>query len=248
MGQKFRGRNLETKRNKIVTILGRNCQRASHWLEKAGPRGGAATGLSLERVGRVSGRAKWAPALPRRLPRSPGAAHRPRLPAALEHRLPAAPASRPPGLNPSPRPATVLCPDGHACPNRRGRFPGAAGPPRPRPSSAPAQAPPPPPPPTPAWPALPKLRPRLAPAPPRPRSPSPAPAEPACWSSGLVGPKWALGGRELGRTKMAMQVVQAVQAVHLESDAFLVCLNHALSTEKEEVMGLCIGEVSRSVT
>ncbi|XP_010623481.1 lys-63-specific deubiquitinase BRCC36 isoform X2 [Fukomys damarensis] len=42
---------------------------------------------------------------------------------------------------------------------------------------------------------------------------------------------------------MAVQAVQAVQAVHLESDAFLVCLNHALSTEKEEVMGLCIGEV-----
>uniref|UniRef100_A0A8C4T5H2 BRCA1/BRCA2-containing complex subunit 3 n=1 Tax=Erpetoichthys calabaricus TaxID=27687 RepID=A0A8C4T5H2_ERPCA len=39
--------------------------------------------------------------------------------------------------------------------------------------------------------------------------------------------------------------IQAVlSAVHLESDAFLVCLNHALSTEKEEVMGLCIGEVS----
>ncbi|NXK50020.1 BRCC3 deubiquitinase, partial [Chauna torquata] len=37
----------------------------------------------------------------------------------------------------------------------------------------------------------------------------------------------------------------AVQAVHLEADAFLVCLNHALSTEKEEVMGLCIGEVPR---
>ncbi|NXK00199.1 BRCC3 deubiquitinase, partial [Corythaixoides concolor] len=35
----------------------------------------------------------------------------------------------------------------------------------------------------------------------------------------------------------------AVQGVHLEADAFLVCLNHALSTEKEEVMGLCIGEV-----
>lgn len=35
----------------------------------------------------------------------------------------------------------------------------------------------------------------------------------------------------------------AVQAAHLEADAFLVCLNHALSTEKEEVMGLCIGEV-----
>uniref|UniRef100_H3B4B9 BRCA1/BRCA2-containing complex subunit 3 n=1 Tax=Latimeria chalumnae TaxID=7897 RepID=H3B4B9_LATCH len=38
-------------------------------------------------------------------------------------------------------------------------------------------------------------------------------------------------------------LIMAVQAVHLESDAFLVCLNHALSTEKEEVMGLCIGEV-----
>ncbi|XP_028824477.1 lys-63-specific deubiquitinase BRCC36 isoform X2 [Denticeps clupeoides] len=38
----------------------------------------------------------------------------------------------------------------------------------------------------------------------------------------------------------------AVSAVHLESDAFLVCMNHALSTEKEEVMGLCIGEVNTS--
>lgn len=38
-------------------------------------------------------------------------------------------------------------------------------------------------------------------------------------------------------------LIMAVNAVHLESDAFLVCMNHALSTEKEEVMGLCIGEV-----
>uniref|UniRef100_A0A8D0C443 BRCA1/BRCA2-containing complex subunit 3 n=1 Tax=Salvator merianae TaxID=96440 RepID=A0A8D0C443_SALMN len=38
----------------------------------------------------------------------------------------------------------------------------------------------------------------------------------------------------------------AVQAAHLEADAFFVCLNHALSTEKEEVMGLCIGEVDTS--
>ncbi|XP_062916744.1 lys-63-specific deubiquitinase isoform X1 [Mobula hypostoma] len=38
----------------------------------------------------------------------------------------------------------------------------------------------------------------------------------------------------------------AVCGVHLDSDAFLVCLNHALSTEKEEVMGLCIGEVDTS--
>ncbi|KAL1774736.1 lys-63-specific deubiquitinase BRCC36 isoform X2 [Sigmodon hispidus] len=43
---------------------------------------------------------------------------------------------------------------------------------------------------------------------------------------------------------MAVQMVQKVQAVHLESDAFLVCLNHALTTEKEEVMGLCIGELN----
>ncbi|XP_078004010.1 lys-63-specific deubiquitinase BRCC36 isoform X1 [Phascolarctos cinereus] len=38
----------------------------------------------------------------------------------------------------------------------------------------------------------------------------------------------------------------AVLAVHLQSDAFLVALNHALSTEKEEVMGLCLGEVAVS--
>uniref|UniRef100_A0A8C9U6J6 BRCA1/BRCA2-containing complex subunit 3 n=1 Tax=Scleropages formosus TaxID=113540 RepID=A0A8C9U6J6_SCLFO len=42
----------------------------------------------------------------------------------------------------------------------------------------------------------------------------------------------------------AVKSDMAVSAVHLESDAFLVCMNHALSTEKEEVMGLCIGEVS----
>lgn len=38
-----------------------------------------------------------------------------------------------------------------------------------------------------------------------------------------------------------------MHAVHLESDAFLVCLNHALSTEKEEVMGLCIGELNDDI-
>ncbi|XP_012967322.2 lys-63-specific deubiquitinase BRCC36-like [Mesocricetus auratus] len=43
---------------------------------------------------------------------------------------------------------------------------------------------------------------------------------------------------------MAVRMIRKVLAVHLESDAFLVCLNHALSTEKEEVMGLCIGELS----
>ncbi|CAM9393940.1 unnamed protein product [Bubo scandiacus] len=46
--------------------------------------------------------------------------------------------------------------------------------------------------------------------------------------------------------KRGLGQIMAVQAVHLEADAFLVCLNHALSTEKEEVMGLCIGEVDTS--
>ncbi|XP_041348408.1 lys-63-specific deubiquitinase BRCC36-like [Gigantopelta aegis] len=35
----------------------------------------------------------------------------------------------------------------------------------------------------------------------------------------------------------------SVASVHLEADAYLVCLTHALSTEREEVMGLLIGEV-----
>ena len=35
----------------------------------------------------------------------------------------------------------------------------------------------------------------------------------------------------------------AVYRVLLDADAYMVCLAHALSTEKEEIMGLCIGEV-----
>ncbi|XP_033019193.1 lys-63-specific deubiquitinase BRCC36-like [Lacerta agilis] len=38
----------------------------------------------------------------------------------------------------------------------------------------------------------------------------------------------------------------ALQAAHLEADAFLVCMVHTLSTEQEEVMGLCLGEVGAS--
>lgn len=36
----------------------------------------------------------------------------------------------------------------------------------------------------------------------------------------------------------------AVSRVHLSADAHLVILEHALSNEKEEIMGLLIGEVS----
>jgi len=35
----------------------------------------------------------------------------------------------------------------------------------------------------------------------------------------------------------------AVTRVHLNADVFMVCLNHALVTDKEEVMGLLIGEI-----
>ena len=35
----------------------------------------------------------------------------------------------------------------------------------------------------------------------------------------------------------------AVDSVKIEADAYMVCLTHALSTEREEVMGLLIGEV-----
>ena len=34
-----------------------------------------------------------------------------------------------------------------------------------------------------------------------------------------------------------------VSLVELEADAYLTCLTHALTTEKEEVMGLLLGEV-----
>ncbi|GFN75731.1 lys-63-specific deubiquitinase brcc36 [Plakobranchus ocellatus] len=34
-----------------------------------------------------------------------------------------------------------------------------------------------------------------------------------------------------------------LKAVYLESDVFMVCLTHALSTEREEVMGLLMGEI-----
>ncbi|CAB4009790.1 lys-63-specific deubiquitinase BRCC36-like [Paramuricea clavata] len=35
----------------------------------------------------------------------------------------------------------------------------------------------------------------------------------------------------------------AVLKVKIQADAFMVCLAHALSTDREEVMGLLIGEV-----
>ena len=38
-------------------------------------------------------------------------------------------------------------------------------------------------------------------------------------------------------------VEMSVSQVLLSADAYLVCLSHALSTEKEEIMGLLIGEV-----
>lgn len=39
------------------------------------------------------------------------------------------------------------------------------------------------------------------------------------------------------------QNMAAVLKVKIQADAFMVCLAHALSTDREEVMGLLIGEV-----
>ena len=38
-----------------------------------------------------------------------------------------------------------------------------------------------------------------------------------------------------------------VTVVQLTADAYLACVTHALTTEKEEVMGLLLGEVESSV-
>ena len=38
-------------------------------------------------------------------------------------------------------------------------------------------------------------------------------------------------------------MASGVLRVHLSADAYLVCLTHALSAEKEEVMGVLLGEV-----
>lgn len=38
----------------------------------------------------------------------------------------------------------------------------------------------------------------------------------------------------------------AVYNVMLSADAYMVCLSHAFSTEKEEIMGLCIGEIDEN--
>ena len=39
-----------------------------------------------------------------------------------------------------------------------------------------------------------------------------------------------------------------IKGVYLTADAFTVCLTHALTTEKEEIMGLLVGEVIYSHT
>ena len=44
--------------------------------------------------------------------------------------------------------------------------------------------------------------------------------------------------------KVDFKETMALQGVYLASDVYLVCLTHALSTEKEEIMGLLIGDVS----
>lgn len=45
------------------------------------------------------------------------------------------------------------------------------------------------------------------------------------------------------RKKHLVFILNMVNSVQLSSDVYLVCLSHALSTEREEVMGLLLGEV-----
>lgn len=35
----------------------------------------------------------------------------------------------------------------------------------------------------------------------------------------------------------------ALTAVELSSDVYMVCMSHALTTEKEEIMGLLLGDI-----
>ena len=41
--------------------------------------------------------------------------------------------------------------------------------------------------------------------------------------------------------------MSVVSRVWLNSDAYLVCLTHAMSNETEEIMGLCIGDTEETV-
>lgn len=66
------------------------------------------------------------------------------------------------------------------------------------------------------------------------RPPLPPPLPPLGFATGTnPGVSQATPQAEVRGEKMA-RVVQAVYSVHLESGAFLVCLNHALSTEQDE--------------
>ena len=38
--------------------------------------------------------------------------------------------------------------------------------------------------------------------------------------------------------------MSVLSAVYITRDAYLVCLSHALTTEREEVMGLLLGDVT----
>ena len=58
----------------------------------------------------------------------------------------------------------------------------------------------------------------------------PLPPDGVLYSAEFLGPRPA-EGEEIQDT------------VKIEADAYMVCLTHALSTEREEVMGLLIGEV-----
>lgn len=43
---------------------------------------------------------------------------------------------------------------------------------------------------------------------------------------------------------MSSNNIRHLQHVYLAADVYSICVQHALTTEKEEVMGLLIGEVT----
>ena len=49
---------------------------------------------------------------------------------------------------------------------------------------------------------------------------------------------------DITRVCVWLVILAMVHCVELCSDVYQVCLTHALSTEKEEVMGLLMGEVT----
>lgn len=45
------------------------------------------------------------------------------------------------------------------------------------------------------------------------------------------------------RFRLRDVIIMSLKAVHITQDVFFVCTTHALTTEKEEIMGLLLGDI-----